>query len=102
MAKDQVVYFLSICTFIFTNLFSPQPAEGSNEFLKLLKSHKEKLEEGMRTLRRRNEELEKERADNEKERENLLATLEQLRSKLSQVEHLCSICLLIQLDILYG
>ncbi|XP_050953046.1 NF-kappa-B essential modulator isoform X4 [Labeo rohita] len=60
------------------------PAEGSNEFLKLLKSHKEKLEEGMRALRRKNEELEKEKAENEKERENLLATVEQLRSKLNQ------------------
>lgn len=55
----------------------------------------------MGAMRRRNEELEKERADNEKERENLLATVEQLRSKLSQVMHLCSICL-IQLDILHG
>lgn len=60
------------------------PAEGSNDFLKLLKSHKEKLEEGMRTLRRKNEELEKEKAEKEKERENLLAALEQLRSKLTQ------------------
>ncbi|XP_005162127.1 NF-kappa-B essential modulator isoform X1 [Danio rerio] len=60
------------------------PAVGSNDFLKLLKSHKEKLEEGMRALRRKNEELEKEKAENEKERENLLAALEQLRSKLSQ------------------
>ncbi|XP_056305193.1 NF-kappa-B essential modulator isoform X2 [Danio aesculapii] len=60
------------------------PAEGSNDFLKLLKSHKEKLEEGMRSLRRKNEELEKEKAMNEKERENLLTALEQLRSKLTQ------------------
>ncbi|XP_042606416.1 NF-kappa-B essential modulator-like isoform X2 [Cyprinus carpio] len=60
------------------------PAEGSNDFLKLLKSHKEKLEEGMRALRRRNEELEKEKTENEKERENLLATVEQLRCKLNQ------------------
>ncbi|XP_073679094.1 NF-kappa-B essential modulator isoform X2 [Garra rufa] len=60
------------------------PAEGSNEFLKLLKSHKEKLEEGMRAMRRKNEELEKEKAENEKERENLLATVEQLRSKVNQ------------------
>ncbi|TRZ01933.1 hypothetical protein DNTS_012387, partial [Danionella cerebrum] len=60
------------------------PAEGSNEFLKLLKSHKEKLEEGMKTLRLKNEELEKEKIENEKERENLLAVMEQLRSKLSQ------------------
>uniref|UniRef100_A0A9J7ZJE2 NF-kappa-B essential modulator n=2 Tax=Cyprinus carpio TaxID=7962 RepID=A0A9J7ZJE2_CYPCA len=62
------------------------PAEGSNDFLKLLKSHKEKLEEGMRALRRRNEELEKEKTENEKERENLLATVEQLRCKLNQVD----------------
>lgn len=76
--------------FIFTNLylFTLQPVEGSNEFLKLLKSHKEKLEEGMRALKRRNEELEKEKAEGEKERENLLASLEQLRSRLTQVEHL--------------
>ncbi|XP_056590015.1 NF-kappa-B essential modulator isoform X2 [Triplophysa dalaica] len=60
------------------------PAVGSNDFLKLLKSHKEKLEEGMKVLRRRNEELEKEKTVNEKERENLLATVEQLRSKLTQ------------------
>uniref|UniRef100_A0A672MZC7 NF-kappa-B essential modulator n=1 Tax=Sinocyclocheilus grahami TaxID=75366 RepID=A0A672MZC7_SINGR len=60
------------------------PVEGSNEFLKLLKSHKEKLEEGMRALRRRNEELEKEKTENEKERENLLTTVEKLRSKLNQ------------------
>ncbi|XP_059396683.1 NF-kappa-B essential modulator-like isoform X2 [Carassius carassius] len=60
------------------------PVEGSNEFLKLLKSHKEKLEEGMRALRRRNEELEKEKYENKKERENLLTTVEQLRSKLTQ------------------
>lgn len=60
------------------------PAEGSNEFLKLLKSHKEKLEEGMKVLRRRNEELEKEKAESEKERVNLLATVEQLHSKLTQ------------------
>ncbi|XP_056102399.1 NF-kappa-B essential modulator isoform X2 [Rhinichthys klamathensis goyatoka] len=60
------------------------PAEGSNEFLKLLKSHKEKLEEGMKVLRKRNEELEKEKAESEKERVNLLATVEQLHSKLTQ------------------
>ncbi|XP_051948217.1 NF-kappa-B essential modulator isoform X2 [Xyrauchen texanus] len=60
------------------------PAEGSNEFLKLLKSHKEKMDEGMRALRRRNEELEKEKAESEKERENLLASVEQLRSKQAQ------------------
>ncbi|KAK7132136.1 hypothetical protein R3I93_018631 [Phoxinus phoxinus] len=60
------------------------PVEGSNEFLKLLKTHKEKLEEGMKVLRRRNEELEKEKAESEKERVNLLATVDQLHSKLTQ------------------
>lgn len=90
--------------FILTNLylFTLQPAEGSNEFLKLLKSHKEKLEEGMRALKRRNEELEKEKAESEKERENLLTTLEQLRSRLTQVEHLASTCLLLQLNVSFG
>ncbi|KAI4888911.1 hypothetical protein NFI96_028869 [Prochilodus magdalenae] len=61
-----------------------QPSEGSNEFLRLLKSHKEKLEEGMRELRKRNEELEKEKMDSEKEKESLLATVDQLRVKLTQ------------------
>jgi len=84
------------------NLFTLKPAEGSNEFLKLLKSHKEKLEEGMKVLRRRNEELEKEKAESEKERVNLLATVEQLHSKLTQVEHFISACLLLQLDVSYG
>ncbi|XP_017568258.1 NF-kappa-B essential modulator isoform X1 [Pygocentrus nattereri] len=62
-----------------------QPSEGSNEFLKLLKSHKEKLEEGMRELRRRNEELEKEKMESEKEKKSLLATVDQLRVKRSQL-----------------
>ncbi|XP_066529061.1 NF-kappa-B essential modulator isoform X2 [Hoplias malabaricus] len=61
-----------------------QPSEGSNEFLRLLKSHKEKLEEGMRELRGRNEELEKEKMETEKEKEGLLTTVEQLRVKLTQ------------------
>ncbi|XP_066529063.1 NF-kappa-B essential modulator isoform X4 [Hoplias malabaricus] len=60
------------------------PSEGSNEFLRLLKSHKEKLEEGMRELRGRNEELEKEKMETEKEKEGLLTTVEQLRVKLTQ------------------
>ncbi|XP_072552405.1 NF-kappa-B essential modulator isoform X2 [Salminus brasiliensis] len=62
-----------------------QPSEGSNEFLKLLKSHKEKMEEGMRELRRRNEELEKEKMEGEKEKAGLQTTVEQLRVELSRL-----------------
>lgn len=61
-----------------------QPSEGSNEFLRLLKSHKEKMEEAMKELRRKNEELEKEKMESEKEKEGLLTTVEQLRVKLTQ------------------
>ncbi|XP_072552406.1 NF-kappa-B essential modulator isoform X3 [Salminus brasiliensis] len=61
------------------------PSEGSNEFLKLLKSHKEKMEEGMRELRRRNEELEKEKMEGEKEKAGLQTTVEQLRVELSRL-----------------
>lgn len=65
---------------------SPQPVEGANEFLQLLKSHKEKLEEGMRELRRKNEELEKEREEGEKERERMRRCNDQLRAKLAQAQ----------------
>lgn len=60
--------------------------EGANEFLQLLKSHKEKLEEGMRELRRKNEELEKDREEGEKEREKLLRCIDQLQTKLAQAQ----------------
>lgn len=60
--------------------------EGANDFLQLLKSHKEKLEEGMRELRRKNEELEREREEGEKERERMRRCIEQLRSKLAQAQ----------------
>lgn len=59
--------------------------EGANEFLQLLKSHKEKLEEGMRELRRKNEELERERDEGEKEKERMRRCIDQLRAKLAQV-----------------
>ncbi|XP_061075622.1 NF-kappa-B essential modulator isoform X1 [Conger conger] len=58
------------------------PSEGGNEFLQLLKSHKEKLEEGMRELRRKNEELEKERDEAEREKESLRCKNAQLQAKL--------------------
>ncbi|XP_056130500.1 NF-kappa-B essential modulator isoform X4 [Lampris incognitus] len=60
------------------------PAEGANEFLQLLKSHKEKMEEGMRELRRKNEELEREKEEGEKERELMHRTIDQLRANLAQ------------------
>ncbi|XP_039869794.1 NF-kappa-B essential modulator isoform X1 [Simochromis diagramma] len=63
-----------------------QPVEGANEFLQLLKSHKEKLEEGMRELRRKNEELEKQRDEGEKEKERMLHCIDQLRGKLAQAQ----------------
>lgn len=65
---------------------STQPVEGANEFLQLLKSHKEKLEEGMRELRRKNEELEKDREEGEKERERMLRRIDQLQTKLAQAQ----------------
>lgn len=63
-----------------------QPVEGANEFLQLLKSHKEKLEEGMRDLRRKNEELESQRDEGEKERERMRRCIDQLRAKLVQAQ----------------
>ncbi|XP_068589658.1 NF-kappa-B essential modulator isoform X5 [Cebidichthys violaceus] len=60
------------------------PVEGGNEFLQLLKSHKEKLEEGMRDMRRKNEELERERDEGEKEKERMRRCIDQLRAKLAQ------------------
>ncbi|XP_059188509.1 NF-kappa-B essential modulator isoform X4 [Centropristis striata] len=62
------------------------PVEGANEFLQLLKSHKEKLEEGMRELRRKNEDLEREREEGEKERERMRRCIDQLRAKLAQAQ----------------
>ncbi|KAK9515852.1 hypothetical protein VZT92_026454 [Zoarces viviparus] len=61
-----------------------QPVEGANEFLQLLKSHKEKLEEGMRELKSKNEELERERDEGEKEKERLRRCFDQLQAKLAQ------------------
>ncbi|XP_069025371.1 NF-kappa-B essential modulator isoform X5 [Embiotoca jacksoni] len=62
------------------------PVEGANDFLQLLKSHKDKLEEGMRELRRKNEELEKEREDGEKEREQMRCCIDQLQAKVAQAQ----------------
>ncbi|XP_058499517.1 NF-kappa-B essential modulator isoform X1 [Solea solea] len=62
------------------------PAEGGNDFLQIVKSHKEKLEEGMRELRRKNEELERERDEVEKDRERMRRCIDQLRAKLAQTQ----------------
>ncbi|XP_063749593.1 NF-kappa-B essential modulator isoform X3 [Eleginops maclovinus] len=60
------------------------PVEGSNDVLQYLKGHKEKLEEGMRDLKRKNEELEREREEGEKERERMRRCFDQMRNKLAQ------------------
>lgn len=62
------------------------PVEGANDFLQLLKSHKEKLEEGMRDLRRKNDELERDREEGEKERERMRRCIDQLRGKVAQAQ----------------
>ncbi|XP_035500477.1 NF-kappa-B essential modulator isoform X3 [Scophthalmus maximus] len=62
------------------------PVEDANEFPQLLKSHKEKLEEGMRELRRKNEELERHRDEGEKERERMHCCIVQLQAKLAQAQ----------------
>ncbi|XP_060914632.1 NF-kappa-B essential modulator isoform X2 [Labrus mixtus] len=63
-----------------------QPVEGANDFLLLLKSHKEKLEEGMSELRKKNEELEREKEEGEKERERMRRCIDQLQAKLAQAQ----------------
>lgn len=63
-----------------------QPAEGATDSLQLLKSHKEKLEEGIRELRRKNEELERDKDEGEKERERMRRCMDQLRGKLVQAQ----------------
>ncbi|XP_057678257.1 NF-kappa-B essential modulator isoform X5 [Corythoichthys intestinalis] len=59
--------------------------EGAIDVLQV-KSHKEKLEEGMRELKRKNEELEKQRDEGEKERERMRRCIDQLWAKLSQAQ----------------
>lgn len=63
-----------------------QPIDGSNQFLKLLKSHKEKLEENLRELRDQKEELEAQKENVELERDRLLSANEQLQQKLMQTQ----------------
>nr|XP_023689938.1 NF-kappa-B essential modulator-like [Paramormyrops kingsleyae]XP_023689939.1 NF-kappa-B essential modulator-like [Paramormyrops kingsleyae]XP_023689940.1 NF-kappa-B essential modulator-like [Paramormyrops kingsleyae]XP_023689941.1 NF-kappa-B essential modulator-like [Paramormyrops kingsleyae]XP_023689942.1 NF-kappa-B essential modulator-like [Paramormyrops kingsleyae] len=62
------------------------PMEGGNEVLKLLRNHKEKLEERMRELKCRNETLLKEMEEGQNEMKNLRATNAQLQSRLGQVK----------------
>ncbi|KAM8830763.1 NF-kappa-B essential modulator isoform 1-T1 [Synchiropus picturatus] len=63
-----------------------QPVEGPNDFLQLLKSHKEKLEEGMRKLRRKNEELEREREESETEKGQMRACIDHLQATLAHAQ----------------
>ncbi|XP_077403025.1 NF-kappa-B essential modulator isoform X4 [Vanacampus margaritifer] len=58
--------------------------ESTNDFLQV-KSHKEKLEEGMRDLKKKNEELERQKDEGEKERERMRRCIE-LAAKLAQVQ----------------
>ncbi|XP_063064160.1 NF-kappa-B essential modulator isoform X2 [Engraulis encrasicolus] len=64
---------------------SSKPAEGSNEFLQLLKAHKLELEGNLRELRGKNAELEAEKVKGDKERDNLRTTVEQLQARLGQL-----------------
>ncbi|XP_037540978.1 NF-kappa-B essential modulator [Nematolebias whitei] len=69
------------------------PVEGANEFLQLLKSHKEEMKEGTRELRRKNEELERKNEElerkmeeGEEEKDHMRRCIDQLRAKLLQVQ----------------
>ncbi|XP_051914998.1 NF-kappa-B essential modulator isoform X4 [Hippocampus zosterae] len=61
------------------------PVQYANDFLQV-KSHKEKLEEGMRDLKKKNEELERQRDEGEKERERMRRCIDQLAAKLAQAQ----------------
>ncbi|XP_077368105.1 NF-kappa-B essential modulator isoform X2 [Festucalex cinctus] len=62
-----------------------QLVESANDFLQV-KNHKEKLEEGMRDLKKKNEELERQKDEGEKERERMRRCIDQLAAKLAQVQ----------------
>lgn len=62
------------------------PAEGANEFLQLLKNHKEKTEEETRELRRKNEELKRERDEAKEVMERQHRCIDHLRAKLFQTQ----------------
>ncbi|XP_041859163.1 NF-kappa-B essential modulator isoform X4 [Melanotaenia boesemani] len=62
------------------------PVEGGNDVLHWLKINKEKLDEGMKEMRRKNEELEREKEEGEKERERMRRCIDQLRAKLVQTQ----------------
>ncbi|XP_061649335.1 NF-kappa-B essential modulator isoform X6 [Phyllopteryx taeniolatus] len=61
------------------------PVEGASDFLQV-NSHKEKLEEGMRDLKKKNEELGRQRDEGEKERERMRRCIDQLAAKVAQVQ----------------
>lgn len=66
------------------------PVEGANDVLQFVKSHKEKLEEGMKELRRKNDDLEREKEEGEKEKERMRRFIDQLRSKLALAQQTSS------------
>jgi len=73
-------------TCVIAVFLSPQPAEGRNDVLLWLKTNKENLGEGMKELRKKNEELEREKEEGEKERERMRHCIDQLRAKLVQAQ----------------
>uniref|UniRef100_A0A3B4AE24 NF-kappa-B essential modulator n=1 Tax=Periophthalmus magnuspinnatus TaxID=409849 RepID=A0A3B4AE24_9GOBI len=56
---------------------------STKDVLQFLKSHKEKLEEEMRDLKRKNEEMERVREEGDKEKERMRRFIDQLRGKLA-------------------
>ncbi|XP_072222853.1 NF-kappa-B essential modulator isoform X3 [Leuresthes tenuis] len=67
-------------------LDGPQPAEGRNDVLLWLKTNKENQGEGIKELRKKNEELEREKEEGEKERERMRHCIDQLQAKLVQAQ----------------
>uniref|UniRef100_A0A8C9RQT1 NF-kappa-B essential modulator n=1 Tax=Scleropages formosus TaxID=113540 RepID=A0A8C9RQT1_SCLFO len=65
---------------------SSLPIDGANEFLKLLKSHKEKLEENLQEFRIKNKELERKREEVEEERDCLRNANAQLACRIISLE----------------
>ncbi|XP_072222852.1 NF-kappa-B essential modulator isoform X2 [Leuresthes tenuis] len=62
------------------------PAEGRNDVLLWLKTNKENQGEGIKELRKKNEELEREKEEGEKERERMRHCIDQLQAKLVQAQ----------------
>lgn len=83
MCVENINFTTVITSLKFLFFLLLQPEEGTNDVLQFLKSHKEKLEEGMRDLRRKNDELQREREEGEKEKERMRRFIDQLRATLA-------------------